>query len=205
MTRVPQRRTQAERRADTEAKLIDATIRAIVEVGYAKTTTKEICRRAGISHGGLFGRFESVFDLVLAAAAEAGRRLIARFREQFALLPDQSDLRGVLAVLRDNGRSEANAVWIELLVAARTDAELRSRFEAVRNAYAAAIGEVAAMVPELADLTPEALVTVGATVLQLFDGNAIVAAAYPVPELDDMQLTACTTMVRAYLDTAPRR
>ena len=60
------RRTQGERSAATVAKLIQATIEAIVEVGYAGASTREICDRAGISQGGLFRHFPTRRDLIVA-------------------------------------------------------------------------------------------------------------------------------------------
>lgn len=47
------RRTQAERSAQTQARLIDATIRCLIERGYSGTTTTAVCERAEVSHGSL--------------------------------------------------------------------------------------------------------------------------------------------------------
>src|ERR1019366_1193637 len=45
------RRTQQERRDETRAKLLDATIESLVEVGYSATTTRLLAERAGVSSG----------------------------------------------------------------------------------------------------------------------------------------------------------
>ena len=66
------RRTQAERTAETTAKLLDATADCLVERGYAGTSTVEVCRRAGVSRGALVHHFPSKDDLV-AAAVHFGR------------------------------------------------------------------------------------------------------------------------------------
>ena len=80
----PPRRTQQERRETTIKKLLQATIDSLREVGFVRTTVKEICKRAGVSHGALFRFFPSVLDLVLAASEEVGRRHIAEFHARFA-------------------------------------------------------------------------------------------------------------------------
>src|SRR5262249_52280112 len=121
------RRTQEERRARTIQKLVAATIDSLQEVGYARTTVKEICRRARLSHGALFRFFPTVLSLVLAAAEEIGRRQIAEFDERFAKIKrGQDPLGAALALVRDACRSPINMVFYELLVAARTDRALRA-------------------------------------------------------------------------------
>ena len=44
-----QRRRQADKSELMRRKLIDATIEALVDVGYSKTTAVEICRRAEVT------------------------------------------------------------------------------------------------------------------------------------------------------------
>ncbi|MGW0249584.1 helix-turn-helix domain-containing protein, partial [Nocardia goodfellowii] len=67
------RRTQAERSATTIAKLVDATIEAIEQVGYHSTSLGEISSRAGVSKAAIFRHFDSRMDLVVAAADEVRR------------------------------------------------------------------------------------------------------------------------------------
>ena len=55
----PKRRTQAERRAATHTALLDAAIDCLVEYGYAKTTTRRIAERAGVTPGALQHHFAS--------------------------------------------------------------------------------------------------------------------------------------------------
>lgn len=58
------RRTQAERRAESEQRLIQAAIELIVEQGLENTTLADIGRRAGASHAAVNHRFGSKDDLV---------------------------------------------------------------------------------------------------------------------------------------------
>jgi AcrR family transcriptional regulator len=61
------RRTQAERSASTQARLVEAAVACLVERGWAATTTVEVCARAGVTRGAFAHHFESLPALVAAA------------------------------------------------------------------------------------------------------------------------------------------
>lgn len=65
------RRTQAERRAESDRRLIQATAELIVERGIEGTSLAEIGRRAGYSHGLVHARFGSKDALIDRLSAEA--------------------------------------------------------------------------------------------------------------------------------------
>lgn len=78
------RRTQQERKTATRSALLDATIACIVELGYARTTTTEVVKRAGVSQGALFKHYPTRSALVAAAAEQLFRDLIDQFAEAFS-------------------------------------------------------------------------------------------------------------------------
>ena len=78
------RRTQTERRESTRRALLDATIASLVECGYARTTTTEVTKRAGVSQGALFKHFPTKSALVSAAAEQLFADLFVEFGEAFA-------------------------------------------------------------------------------------------------------------------------
>ena len=59
--------TQVERRAETRAKLLDATVKSIVEHGLAATTSRRVCDIAGVSSGAQTHHFPFRTDLLGAA------------------------------------------------------------------------------------------------------------------------------------------
>ncbi|MET3960825.1 AcrR family transcriptional regulator [Marmoricola sp. OAE513] len=67
------RRTQAERRAESDRRLLEATAELVVERGIEGTSLAEIGRRAGYSHGLVHARFGSKDALIERLNAEAVR------------------------------------------------------------------------------------------------------------------------------------
>lgn len=124
---VAQRRTQASRRASTRARLLEATISCLGELGYARTSTPEIARRAGVSRGAQLHHFPTKASLVAAAVEHLFRRRVAEFRAAFAEAPAGSDrLAAAIDILWRLMSGRSFHAWLELVVAARTDPELRA-------------------------------------------------------------------------------
>jgi AcrR family transcriptional regulator len=123
------RRTQAERSAATQARLLDATIACLVERGWAATSTTEVVRRAGVSRGAQVHHFPTKEDLVLAALEHLLERRIEEFETTFANFPpEQRTPAAAMRLLHENCFSTSFEAWLELVVAARTDPALHARF-----------------------------------------------------------------------------
>lgn len=185
--KAPKRRTQRERKEATVGRLVDATIASIAQAGYAGTSVGEVCRRSGVSRGGLFRHFDSRLALVAAAAEEVARRHLALVRRRLATAPPE-DLRAALRLMRARHRDESNVVWFELMVAARTDAELRECLSPVARRFFAEITAVAREVPALAALPDDALHLLVSSVRNLFDGEAISRTVAPEPGVEEARL-----------------
>jgi AcrR family transcriptional regulator len=122
------RRTQEERSAETRARLLDATIECLVELGYAGTTTTEVARRAGVSRGAQLHHFRTKEELVLAAVEHLFQRRNAEFIAAFARLPAGTDRpAAALDLLWKIIGANTFYAWLELAVAGRTDARLGRR------------------------------------------------------------------------------
>ncbi|MVU78587.1 TetR family transcriptional regulator [Nocardia sp. ET3-3] len=183
------RRTQAERRATTIAKLVDATIEAIAEIGYHNASLGEISSRAGVSKGAVFRHFESRTDLVVAAADEVRRRHMAAAAElrNADNTTQQVDLEAVMRLIRREIRDTTNTVWFELLVAARTEPDLRTRLEPVLRDMMREIEDLAITIlgPDISPDVARLLVT---SLIHMFDGEAIIRHTYPRPELEEARI-----------------
>jgi len=120
------RRTQAERSATTRAQLLDATLVCLEQLGYARTTTTEIARQAGVSRGAQLHHFPTKVELVTQAVEHLFERRHAEFLAAFEQLPDGPSQRLDTAIdlLWSMVKGAAFLAWLELAVAARTDPEL---------------------------------------------------------------------------------
>jgi AcrR family transcriptional regulator len=136
--RAPARRTQAERRAGTRRRLLDATVASLVESGWVGTTTSEVCRRAGVSQGALFKHFASKAELVAAAAEHLFANLVEEF--ETALPAADATAEGAAAAVRQLWwvfqQPRLHAAF-ELYNAARTDADLARSLAPIAARHAA--------------------------------------------------------------------
>src|SRR5256714_5404668 len=82
-----QRRTQAQRVAETRLKLLDATVECLAEVGYARMTTADVADRAGLSRGAQLYHFQSKAELVATAVEHLLDRLHTETMQAMAALP----------------------------------------------------------------------------------------------------------------------
>jgi AcrR family transcriptional regulator len=169
------RRTQQERRESTVRKLLDAATEALIEVGYTNTSVQEICKRAGVSHGGLFRHFSSRIELLIRVADHVGDGLLELYRRDFEHLrkstPDELVL--ALKLLRTNTQSHLHQAWFELLMAARTDRVLHDALVPIWKRRDEATQQLAvALLPETARKLPDFPIMVD-TMVTLFHGEAV--------------------------------
>jgi AcrR family transcriptional regulator len=187
------RRTQGERTAATVAALVDATIETIADLGYHRASLGEICLRAGVSKGGMFRHFDSRLALVVAAAEEVGRRHLDEFR---SLGP--ATISEQLEFARSRSRARINAVWFELLIAARTDTALREQLTPVAIGLYDNIEDLAINSGLGLALDDPEMARVAATaVVHMFDGEAVIRAVLPRPELEEARLAGIVALFDA--------
>jgi AcrR family transcriptional regulator len=138
-------RTQEERSSETRAKLLDATIDSILEVGYAQTTTRRIAEQAGVSAGAQAYHFPRRVDLVAAAAEHLVERRIeeSRKRTQRIVGPSEQRLPALLDLMWADFASPIFAVFVKLWVAAADEPELYERLVAGERRLARAITDLA--------------------------------------------------------------
>ena len=123
------RRSQQARRSETINKLTDAAIAVLVELGYAKASTYEICHQAGVSQGALFRYFATRGNFMSHVASELLARQVEHFESSYfndRTLPGDPVERGVLFT-RIVCHTDWAKAWIELVVASRTDEQLHDK------------------------------------------------------------------------------
>jgi AcrR family transcriptional regulator len=131
------RRTQAQRTAATRAKLLDATIECLAELGFAATTSREVAGRAGVSRGAQTHHFPRRLDLIISAVDEIAQRRLQQWTQELeALPPGRSRLRRALDLLWEQHTSPLWIASIKLWIAADDDHELYSRMIAIESTIA---------------------------------------------------------------------
>ncbi len=146
--RIPPRRTQEERRAETRGKLLDVTIRSILEVGYAQTTTRRVAELAGVSQGAQTHHFPHRVDLVGAAVERLADQRLAEMQGKADDLPDERSARtrAILDLLWADFSSDLFTTFVKLWVAAADDAELYQRLVPLERKLSR---QIAKSVPEI--------------------------------------------------------
>lgn len=205
MDEAPVRRTQAERRSATRRALLDATITALVELGYSGTTTTEVTRRAGVSQGALFKHFPTKSALVAAAAEQLFADLFVVFEHAFAR-STEPEARIVVAMRRLWDvfcRKELLAVY-RLYVEAPVDEELMTALVPVVQRHQANLaGFATALFPELARSPMHASMFVG--VVYAMQGLSLQRAVHVDATHEQLMLAQFETLAKSLFpdDGAP--
>ena len=136
-------RTQAMRRAETRARLLDATVECLIELGYAGTTTPIVCERAGLSRGALLHHFPTKTELVIAAVAHLAAQTGERLTRMSSPPPAAAGrVEQSLEVIWHSFTGPLFYASLELWVAARTDRELHKHLLELERALRKAIAQV---------------------------------------------------------------
>jgi len=137
------RRTQQERRAATQRRVLDAAVECLVELGYSGLTTSRVADRAGVSRGALQQQYRTRERLVVAAIEHLFERRAAELRAVARALPPEADrISTALSLLWTQISSPLFSAGLELWVAARTDAALREALLPFDRALRTAIREL---------------------------------------------------------------
>ena len=109
----------------TRTALLDAALECLVADGYRAVTTTKIARRAGVSRGAQLHHFPTKAQLLTAAVEHLLDRRVREFAATLAEVDPTADrLDLAVDVVWSMFEGPAFVAWMELWVAARTDAEL---------------------------------------------------------------------------------
>ena len=154
--------TQLERSTSTRARLLEATIDALVDEGYAATTTTVIAERAGVSRGAQLHHYPTKAELVAAAVEHLANKLIDTLAATMDATPEGERIEFILDAMWSSFTAPLLTAWVELSVAARTDAEVREQLAGVTDRLRETILDRAGPNPK-----PEVLLVITMTLLLL--------------------------------------
>lgn len=115
---------QQRKSAEMRNLVLETAIDCLVEEGYAGFSVQSIAKRAGVSRGALLHHFPTKADLVSAVVEYTFQIRMQTFLAEFrARGNDRVDTAA--AMYWDSVQTREFAAYLELVVAARTDEELR--------------------------------------------------------------------------------
>lgn len=166
MERAPRRDKYAERRAE----LGEAALQTLAELGYARTSLREIAQNSAFSHGVLHYYFTDKLDLILCSVRQYKARCVTRYDDvtnnstTFAQLVD-----GFVDVLGETVRSEApmHRLWYDIRSQSLFEDALRADVEAIDKSLANMVWRVLTRMSELAGLPVRAPIDL---TYAMFDG-----------------------------------
>lgn len=170
---VQERRSQEDRTASTQRALLRATIDCLVDYGYSGTTTRLVADRAGVSRGAQTHHYPTKRDLVVAAVEQLFDDQARGFTDAFEQVPaaDRTFERTIDA-LWEIATGPAYAAVLELVVASRTDDELRAVLHGVAAGLEATVVDLLMwFAPEIDD--PEVARRVVGLAFTLIQGAAV--------------------------------
>lgn len=165
--------TQAERSRATREKLLDATVACLLTRGYRRTSTPEVCKRAGVSRGAQLHHYATKEELVAAAVEHVMNRRLSELRTRLDLAPGGVlDLTKAASFMWLVYTGDTFYVWLELVVAARTEPALLSLMREVDARFLARAEAMckAFLLPHVTD--PAEITATTRLILSIFDGLA---------------------------------
>lgn len=118
------RRSQEERRVETQRRLVDATIKLLHEKGAGLLTMEEVAREAGLTRGAIQYHFDSPKSLLIASIVEIADRLSQHVDAvELARLPLNERIDRVVEDYWRGFRGRNYTAFIEIAVRGRQDPE----------------------------------------------------------------------------------
>jgi AcrR family transcriptional regulator len=128
-------------RSSAEEALLDAAERLLVDLGYARITTRRLAEEAGVNHGLVHYYFGSNENLMVRALERFTERLIARQRELYAAdLPFVEKWRTAMRYLVGEDVTYEK-VWLELQALGWNNPDVRARLAEVNSEWRAVLTE----------------------------------------------------------------
>lgn len=121
---------QQRKSSQTRVAILHATITCLAEYGYAKTTTQQIAHMANISRGAMLHHYTTKQELIAAVIDFVFYRRMEIYAERMRTLTDEQRInegRGV-EISWDVYFTPEYRAYMELRIAARSDAELHALF-----------------------------------------------------------------------------
>jgi len=168
MAIAPRRRDHkfAERRAE----LGEAALQTLAELGYARTSLREIAQNSEFSHGVLHYYFTDKLDLILCSVRQYKARCVKRYDEVTTTASSFDELLdGFVAALGDTLRKEAplHRLWYDLRAQSLFEEAFRADVAEIDKSLEKMIWRV---LSRFAEITGEPVRAPSSVAYAIFDG-----------------------------------
>ncbi len=133
LTKPRLRRPQAERSADTRAKLIEAAITSLHRLGYGATSVTIVAEEAGVSRGAMTHQFPAKTDLMLAVVNAVYRKDSDHYRRAMAALSPRAWMHELPSTMWATISQPSGIAVMEIMLASRSDPELAIKLREMQS------------------------------------------------------------------------
>jgi AcrR family transcriptional regulator len=170
--KVPARvsRRQVEKFAERRAQLADAALQTLSELGYARTSLREIAQNSEFSHGVLHYYFTDKVDLITYCVRRYKARCVARYDEIMADATSPEELRRSFAAgLTQTMVADApmHRLWYDLRAQSLFEPSFRADVAEIDHSLERMIWRIVSRLAELTAVSPTLSPSVS---YALFDG-----------------------------------
>ena len=188
--------------------MLEAALTCLAEKGYARTTTSEVAERAGMSRGAQLHHFPTRADLLAATIEHLLETRFAVLMARIQDLPAGTDpVSGSIAAVWSAFSDPAVLAALELVVAARTDPELKDLLRSVSDRF---FTEIESFEKSFGgdDAVTDRIRTIRSISFLTMAGLSIIGSVHHDPGFEDEQLALLEDMARRMLadlvDLPPR-
>ncbi|MGQ7935781.1 TetR/AcrR family transcriptional regulator [Paraburkholderia sp. D1E] len=129
----PGRRPQAQRSAETQAKLIAAAISCLHRFGYSATSVTMVAEEAQVSRGAMTHQYPTRTDLMLAVVEAVYQQDVAHYERTVKEMPPLQWMRELPSTMWDVMSQPSGTAVMEIMLASRSDPELADKLREIQT------------------------------------------------------------------------
>jgi AcrR family transcriptional regulator len=155
LDRLPRR--PVDKFAERRGELAEAALQTLSELGYARTSVREIAQNSAFTHGVLHYYFTDKVDLILCSVRQYKSRCVTRYDEVTAAARSCQELvEGFLDVLAETLREEAHLhrLWYDIRAQAMFETAFQADVAEIDKSLENMIWRIVSRYAELSDVPP---------------------------------------------------